>query len=140
MKLVAPAPSSSAVSAVMRGNRKRDTRPELALRSALHREGLRFRCAREIRAGDVRVRPDIVFVSRRVAVFIDGCFWHRCADHGVAPRTNSAYWREKLDRNVARDLRVNAALLAADWNVLRIWEHDAVEDAVARVRRALARR
>jgi DNA mismatch endonuclease (patch repair protein) len=121
----------------MRGNKARDTRPELALRSALHRQGLRFRCDREIRMDDVRVRPDVVFVARRVAIFLDGCYWHRCPQHGTAPRTNAGYWTEKLDRNVARDRRVDAALDAAGWRVVRIWEHESVVDAVDAVLQAL---
>lgn len=138
MRLVAPGPSSAAVAAVMRGNKGRDTRPEIALRSALHRAGHRFWCRREIRASDVRVRPDIVFPRRRVVVFVDGCFWHKCEEHGTSPRTNSGYWREKLDRNVARDRRVNRALESEGWQVVRIWEHETVDDAVERVVRAIS--
>jgi DNA mismatch endonuclease (patch repair protein) len=86
---------------------------------------------------DVRVRPDVVFVARRVAIFLDGCYWHRCPQHGTAPRTNAGYWTEKLDRNVARDRRVDAALDAAGWRVVRIWEHESVVDAVDAVLQAL---
>lgn len=126
-----PVPTSAAVSAVMRANRKRDTGPELALRSALHRRGLRFRVNLSLRCGAVRVVPDIVFTRRKVAVFVDGCWWHRCPAHGTTPKANTAYWLPKLDRNVQRDRRVDAALAAGGWTILRIWEHEVVADADA---------
>ena len=118
-----PRASSDAARAVMQGNRARDTRPERAVRSALHREGLRFRVHREPVAG-LRCRADVVFPTERVAVFIDGCFWHGCPDHGVRPQTNRSYWDSKIGRNVARDRRNNAALEAAGWLVVRCWEHE----------------
>jgi DNA mismatch endonuclease, patch repair protein len=111
----------------MRGNRGEDTRPEVLLRSALHRRGLRFGKNRAPVPG-IRCRPDIVFPAARLAVFVDGCFWHRCPDHGISPRTNSAYWTAKLDRNVSRDRRNDRDLRAAGWAVIRVWEH---EDASA---------
>jgi DNA mismatch endonuclease (patch repair protein) len=132
-----PHPSSAAATAVMKGNRRVDTRPERALRSLLHRQGERFRKDFSIRAGDVRVRPDIVFTRRRLAVFVDGCFWHRCPQHATSPRSNSEYWRTKLDGNVARDRRNDAALRADGWSVLRVWEHEPVEEAVVRVAETL---
>jgi DNA mismatch endonuclease, patch repair protein len=125
----------------MQGNRGRDTRPELALRSALHRRGLRFFKNRRPEL-DVSCRADVVFPAARVAVFLDGCFWHQCPDHGTAPGTNSTYWRAKLDRNVARDRRNDADLRAAGWRVVRVWEHeepDAAAEVIAEfVRRAAA--
>lgn len=134
---VYPNPSSSAVSAVMRANRKTGSVPEVRLRSALHRRGLRFRKNLLLRLGAVRVRPDVVFPARKVAVFVDGCFWHRCPEHGVSPRSNPAYWREKLDGNVARDMRVTAQLQALGWVVIRVWEHVDPEDAVAAIAASL---
>jgi DNA mismatch endonuclease, patch repair protein len=128
-----PEPTSPAVTAQMRGNKRADTKPEIAVRSALHRRGYRFRKDCPIRAGAVLVRPDIVFTRQRIAVFIDGCFWHRCPDHGNQPRTNTEYWRRKLDRNVERDIRVVSGLTAAGWKCLRIWEHTPVDEAVALV-------
>jgi DNA mismatch endonuclease (patch repair protein) len=120
----------------MQGNRGVDTKPEVALRSSLHRLGLRFwknkRPSRE-----VRCRADIVFPRARVAVFVDGCFWHRCPTHGVSPSANSDYWRAKLDRNVARDRRNDRELAAAGWRVVRVWEHDVPDEAAARVLGAL---
>jgi len=83
--------------------------------------------------GDVRVRPDITFTRRRVAVFVDGCFWHGCPEHQRKPRSNVDYWKPKLDANVARDRRVDAALLAAGWRVVRVWEHEDPADAAARI-------
>ena len=127
-----PPPSSSAASRAMKGNRAADTRPELAVRSAVHRLGLRFRKhARPLPA--VRCKPDLIFPTERIAVFVDGCFFHRCPDHGSSPRTNSAYWRAKLDRNVSRDRENDAALAAAGWIVIRIWEHEDAEAAAHRV-------
>jgi DNA mismatch endonuclease (patch repair protein) len=141
MSLIAyPAPSSTAVSVRMRRNRSGDTKFELRVRSALHRAGLRFRKGLLVRAGDVSVRPDVVFTRARIAVFLDGCFWHSCPDHGTKPRQNSAYWTDKLARNAARDRRVGAALERAGWTVLRFWEHEAPEDVVTFVAAALRRR
>ena len=132
-----PFPSSAAVSAAMRGNRKRDTGPELKLRSLLHRGGLRFRVNHELIVPGLRVRPDIVFVARRVAVFVDGCFWHSCRWHGTRPRVNTHYWLPKLARVKARDRKVRRLLTRAGWTVVRLWEHVPLERAADLVRRAL---
>jgi DNA mismatch endonuclease (patch repair protein) len=122
------------MSAVMRGNRKRDTKPEIAIRSSLHRSGLRFRKDFPIRADSGRpIRADIVFPRARVAVFVDGCFWHRCPQHGTSPRSNSGYWRPKLDRNVERDREVDRRLTDAGWTVVRVWEHEDPEDAARQI-------
>lgn len=129
-----PAPTSAATTAVMLGNRWRDTRPEVALRSILHRRGLRFRKRHTIALGERRwTQPDVVFPRERVAVFIDGCFWHRCPLHGTSPRSNAAYWGPKLDRNVARDQDTNDRLAALGWTVLRAWEHEAPAEVADRV-------
>lgn len=115
--------SSEASRRTMVSNRRRDTKPEMRVRRILHAEGMRYRV--DARAtGATRSRADIVFTRRRIAVFIDGCFWHRCPIHGTAPKANAAYWRPKLDRNVERDSEVTAALTAAGWTVLRFWEHE----------------
>ena len=132
-----PAPTSAATSASMKSNRRTGTMPELRLRSALHHRGLRFRVDYPIKAGDLRVRPDVVFTAGRVAVFLDGCFWHACPDHGETPKANSDYWRPKLARNAERDRKVNIQLTAAGWRVVRIWEHEIVDDAVERVCRVV---
>jgi DNA mismatch endonuclease, patch repair protein len=121
----------------MKGNRRRDTRPEIQVRSLLHRRGRRFRTDFLIREDGVRVRPDIVFPRKRLAVFIDGCFWHQCPQHSHVPRTNTAYWPEKLARTVERDSRVTRLLETAGWRVIRIWEHVAADKAVQLVEQAL---
>lgn len=122
----------------MQGNRGYDTRHEVALRSVLHRRGLRFR-KNAAPVHGLRCRADIVFPSARVAVFCDGCFWHRCPDHGRPPRANAPYWRAKLDRNVQRDRQNDADLAAAGWRVLRVWEHEDREAAAAKIEAALGR-
>jgi DNA mismatch endonuclease, patch repair protein len=121
----------------MRGNRRIDTAPEVQIRRRLHAEGLRYRKDALIRAGDVRVRPDIVFSRRRVAVFVDGCFWHGCPEHCRMPGTNVEYWEAKIGRNRARDQRNDAALGAEGWRVVRLWEHVPVDDVVRTVKAAL---
>lgn len=109
----------------MRGNRKTDTKPEVALRSALHRAGLRFRKDYSVRVDDGRpIRIDIAFPMAKLAVFVDGCFWHRCPEHGNEPKVNSDYWGPKLDRNVERDRETDQRLQNAGWWVVRIWEHE----------------
>lgn len=116
----------------MQGNRGADTRPEVALRSALHRRGLRFLKNAPPVPG-VRCRADIVLRGPRVAVFCDGCFWHRCPDHGRLPRANEAYWQAKLDRNVQRDRQNDGALKEAGWHVVRVWEHESPAVAAAHI-------
>jgi DNA mismatch endonuclease (patch repair protein) len=107
----------------MRANRRTDTTPELALRSELHRRGLRFRKDLLLRLEGGRVRPDIVFTRAKLAIFIDGCFWHSCPDHGKVPKANRGYWQPKLARNVERD-RLNDTILEQEgWTVLRFHEH-----------------
>ncbi|PKW14110.1 T/G mismatch-specific endonuclease [Saccharopolyspora spinosa] len=119
----------------MRANRRSDTKPEVALRSELHRQGYRYRKDHRLDLPTgVRVRPDIVFTRRKVAVFVDGCFWHVCPEHGRQPTRNEWYWSPKLRRNVERDRRADQALANAGWQVVRIWEHEILTDAVARVR------
>lgn len=122
----------------MRAIRRTDTKPEIALRSALHRQGYRFRKDYRLLLGDgARVRPDIAFTARRVAVFVDGCFWHACPEHGRNPTVNEWYWAPKLRRTMERDAAANAALAAAGWRVVRVWEHMSLAEAVAAVVAAL---
>jgi DNA mismatch endonuclease (patch repair protein) len=121
------------VRSVMRANRRCDTRPEVALRSALHRRGLRFRKDAPIVAEQRKARVDIAFPRQRVAVFVDGCFWHRCPQHGTEPRANATYWQAKLDRNQARDATVNLALESCGWTVIRVWEHEDPNRAAAAI-------
>ena len=134
-----PEPSSPSVSATMRGNRKRDTGPEMRLRSALHRQGLRFRVQRQVAVGGITVRPDVVFGPAKTAVFVDGCFWHGCPDHGTSPRSNNWYWTAKLQRNRWRDKLVDEALHLAGWSVVRIWEHEGPCEAVVKIVAAVGR-
>lgn len=121
----------------MQGNLSRDTRPELALRRCAHAAGLRYRVGiRPIPA--VRRTADLVFPRRKVAVFMDGCFWHRCEAHFKLPRTNRDYWSNKIERNAVRDRDTDDLLVAAGWTVIRIWEHERPEGAVARIQRAVS--
>lgn len=105
---------------------RRDTVPELALRRELHRRGLRYRLQLKV-PGNRRRTIDIAFTRVRLAVYVDGCFWHGCSDHHVRPRTNTDWWRWKIEGNQARDRDTDRMLQQSGWNVLRIWEH---EDAV----------
>ena len=120
----------------MQANRRRDTQPELALRRLLHARGLRYRVDyRPIRG--LRNKSDIVFTRRRVAVFIDGCFWHGCPEHYFASKTNVDYWEPKIEQNRLRDEAVTAALEEAGWRVIRVWEHECVEEAADRIEAAV---
>jgi DNA mismatch endonuclease (patch repair protein) len=117
--------------------RRSDTKPEIAVRSALHRRGHRFRKDFRIDLPEGRARPDIVFTRAKVAVFIDGCFWHACPIHGREPTNNEWYWTPKLRKNVERDARNNQLLAASGWSVVRIWEHEELAGAVQAVEAAL---
>src|SRR5688500_6227481 len=128
-----PSPTSEEVSRRMRRNPRRDTGPEVALRSELHRRGLRFRKDLPLRLPERVVRPDVVFPRAQVAVFVDGCFWHCCPLHGNQPRANTDYWRPKLARNVARDHAVNQALAKDGWIVVRGWEHEDASEVADRI-------
>lgn len=128
-----PEPSSGAASKIGVANRRRDTAAELRLRSALHARGLRFRKDLLVRVGKVRVHPDVVFTRARVAIFLDGCFWHLCPAHGSMPKSNIAYWQPKLLANVARDRRVDEALTIDGWFVRRVWEHEDVLAVAAEI-------
>ncbi len=134
--------TTDATRKAMRANRRVDTKPEVVLRSELHRRGLRFRKDHRLDVDGVRVRPDVVFTRAKVAVFVDGCFWHSCSEHGRAPGTNQDYWEPKLARNVERDAEQDAALRAAGWSVVRVWEHTRpveAADAVQRLVQAASR-
>jgi DNA mismatch endonuclease (patch repair protein) len=117
-----PVPASQAVRERFQRMPSRDTLPELALRRELHQRGLRYRVDIAPLAG-LRRRADIVFTRQRLAVFVDGCFWHRCPDHGTDPKNNADWWRAKLDKNVQRDRDTDAVLVAAGWLIVRVWEH-----------------
>ena len=128
-----PLPSSPLATAVMKGNRRAHTKPEMRVRRALHAAGMRFRVDLPIRVDSLTVRPDIVFTRKRLAIFVDGCFWHGCPVHFRLPSTNAPYWQGKIERNMLRDKRVNAALADGGWRVIRLWEHTPVDEAVAAI-------
>jgi DNA mismatch endonuclease (patch repair protein) len=108
------------------------TGPEVELRRALWAAGLRYRVNFAPLPG-LRTRADIALLGPRVLVYVDGCFWHGCPEHLVWPKNNADFWREKVQRNKERDARVTAALEAAGWTVIRVWEHEGVEEARGRV-------
>lgn len=122
----------------MKANRRRDTQPELAVRRLLHSQGHRYRVDFAPLGG--RRKADLVFTRLRVAVFIDGCFWHSCPVHSVPPKQNRGYWAPKLQRNVERDRETDAMLLAAGWQVLRYWEHEPAVSVAAKIGEALGKR
>ena len=128
-----PPASSETARARMRRTRRRDTKPELALRSELHRLGLRYYVDRAVTTS--RKRADVIFPRARVAVYIDGCFWHGCPTHGTLPKANREWWTSKLAANTRRDQHTNRELSEAGWVVLRFWEHD---DPVAAARQVQA--
>jgi DNA mismatch endonuclease (patch repair protein) len=107
----------------MRANKKRNSSPELKVRSAAHRLGLRFFVLRSPEP-QIRVCADLVFPTSKVAVFVDGCFWHGCSLHGTEPKTNAGYWKNKIQGNISRDRRVDEELKQAGWLSVRIWEHE----------------
>jgi DNA mismatch endonuclease (patch repair protein) len=127
------------VRASMQGNRGRDTKPELALRSRLHALGLRYRVSARPMP-DVRRTADILFTRARVAVFVDGCYWHGCPDHHRPARQNSEFWTEKIEVNRQRDIDVNQLLSQAGWQVIRIWEHEDPDEASRRIETAVRSR
>jgi DNA mismatch endonuclease, patch repair protein len=121
---------SQAVRRVMQGNRSRDTKPEMAVRRAVHVLGLRYRvCSRPLPLA--RRTADIVSRKARVAVFVDGCFWHGCPEHYTHPKVNTDYWKDKIARNKARDEETASQLRNAGWTVLRFWSHVIPDEAAA---------
>lgn len=110
-------------SEIMRRVKGKNTKPEIAVRSVLHRRGLRYRLDYPLPG-----KPDIVFVRARVVVFVDSCFWHGCPLHLRMPKSNEEYWRSKIARNVERDAKINAEYARSEWRQLRFWEHDLKEN------------
>ena len=122
----------------MQANRSRDTKPEMAVRSALHRRGLRYRISVRPES-ELRRTADVVFRKAKVAVFVDGCFWHGCPEHGTRPSTNRDYWKAKIEGNVARDADTTLRLEKSGWTVLRFWEHENPEEVADQVELAVRR-
>lgn len=112
--------------------RQKGTSAELSLRRALHAKGLRYRLNVPLLSKPRRV-PDIVFLRPRVAVFVDGCFWHGCPHHASWPKTNEVFWREKIEANRARDADTNRRLEALGWKIVRVWEHESPNQAAERI-------
>jgi DNA mismatch endonuclease, patch repair protein len=117
--------------------RQRDTAAELALRRELYKRNLRYRVNYKILDRPRRV-ADIAFPGLKVAVFVDGCFWHGCPEHATWPKTNSDFWRSKIEANRARDEDTNARLIAAGWHIVRLWEHECAVDAADRIERLVS--
>ena len=131
-------PSSPGVSARMSRQASKDTEAELAVRRLLHASGLRYRVEYPV-PGMPRRRIDVAFTRAKVAVLIDGCFWHGCPEHATRPKANADWWRTKLDRNMARDRETTEHLRTAGWTVLRFWEHMPAEEVAATVRAVVDR-
>jgi len=128
-----PEPTSVGATAIGKANRRVDSKPELRLRSELHRAGLRFRKDHLVRAGSARARVDVCFTRAKVAVFVDGCFWHMCPQHFAMPKSNTSYWGPKLEGNVVRDRRIDRALGEHGWTVIRVWEHADAQGAASEI-------
>lgn len=128
--------STPGVRSRMQAQRTRDTAPEIAVRRLLHAAGLRYRVDRAP-VPELRRRADIVFGPARLAVYIDGCFWHGCPLHGNTPRANTGYWEPKLRRNRERDAETDRLLTQAGWAVLRAWEHEAPGAVAERVKQTV---
>ncbi|MFI6334807.1 very short patch repair endonuclease [Streptomyces sp. NPDC050535] len=120
----------------MKGNRGKDTKPELRLRSLLYAEGLRYRVS--VRPlPELRRTADLVFIKSRIAVFVDGCYWHGCPEHYRPASRNADFWTEKINGNRERDIETNHLLSQAGWTVIRIWEHEDPAEASQRVIQAV---
>ncbi|SHH31918.1 T/G mismatch-specific endonuclease [Jatrophihabitans endophyticus] len=123
----------------MQGNRGRDTRAELAVRRLVHAQGLRYRVNARPEA-DLRRTADLLFTRLKVAVFVDGCYWHGCPAHFTLPVTNVDYWSSKIARNRARDKETTDVLQGRGWRVLRFWEHETPESVAQRIGEAVRAR
>ncbi|MFJ8859535.1 very short patch repair endonuclease [Streptomyces sp. NPDC102451] len=131
-------PSSPGVSARMSRQARRDTAPEVAVRKLLHASGYRYRLNERVPHMPRRT-IDIAFTRAKVAVFLDGCFWHGCPEHATQPKSNAEWWRQKLARNMARDVETTEHLTTAGWTVLRFWEHEAPLRVAEQVAKAVDR-
>ena len=129
-------PTSKEVSQQMSRMPTKDSKPEIKLRKALYSEGLRYRIHRK----DLPGKPDISFGPARVAVFVDGCYWHNCPEHGTIPKSNSEWWKEKFQRNQERDSRNDALLREMGWLPIHVWEHEAPDEAACKIGGIVKRR
>lgn len=125
-----PRPTSVLITGIMKANKRANTKPEILIRSSLHKLGYRFRKDFLIRVSNRAIRPDIVFTKYKIAIFVDGCFWHLCPQHGHIPKSNIHYWEPKLNKNAVRDRADTNLLKFEGWQVLRIWEHTPSQEAV----------
>ena len=132
-------PSSQAASKRMAATGQRDTLPELELRRRLHKMGFRYRVDLPV-LDKPRRRADLAFIKARVAVFVDGCFWHGCREHGSWPKSNAQFWREKIEANRRRDIDTNQRMESQGWTVIRIWEHECPGEAALKVARVVRSR
>jgi len=122
----------------MQAIRSRDTKPEKVIRRLVHAQGLRYRVAAKP-LPDLRRTADMVFRPAKVAVFIDGCYWHGCPEHYVSPKTNQGYWSDKVTGNVARDRDTDQRLAEAGWTVLRFWEHESADSCALAIAAAVTK-
>lgn len=122
----------------MKKVRSKNTGPEMAVRRLLYASGLRYRVNYKPASPDLgRCTIDIAFPGKRIAVFIDGCFWHNCPEHGGVPKSNNVWWQKKFTENALRDARVNGILKEGGWLVQRFWEHESPEDICATIKNAV---
>ena len=134
-----PSPSSEAALKRMKAAKPRDTAPEIAIRSALHKKGLRYRIdVKPLK--ELNRRADIVFRPTKVAVFVDGCFWHGCPIHGTQAKANAEFWRRKIKRNKERDADTNKRLENSGWKVIRVWEHEDPIEASEKIYEVIIKR
>jgi len=139
MKTAKPIASSKAALTRMKAAKSRDTAPEKSLRSSLFIKGLRFRVdTKPIK--EFNRKADIVFRAIKIAVFVDGCFWHGCPIHGTQAKANAEFWRNKIKQNQLRDLDTNEKLKKAGWKVVRVWEHENPEKAAEKILKLVVKR
>lgn len=137
--MLGPEPPSEVVRSFMERQRRQDTKPEMALRRLLFAKGYRYRVNLKV-PGLPRRTVDVAFTRLKVAVFVDGCFWHSCPEHAVAPKRNADWWHNKLADNRRRDESTTLHLQNRGWEVVRVWEHEPPEQMVAKVEEAMTRK
>jgi DNA mismatch endonuclease (patch repair protein) len=138
MTIVSMTNASATTRKRMQAMRQRDTDCEVLIRRALLARGLRYRVNCRVSKMN-KAQPDIVFSTAKVAIFIDGCYWHACSLHGTAPKNNAKWWADKFQANRTRDARADSMLRSEGWKVIRVWEHEDPSDVVHRIVAAIAR-